>query len=74
MSQHEQTAHDELMQSADDFAREREDQIPAFVETNPAYYKKQFRKNAKDAHRNMIEIGLANASSASVSNSVIEKT
>ncbi|MGB0847412.1 MAG: ABC transporter permease [Thiolinea sp.] len=45
----EQTAHDELMQSADDFAREREEQIPAFVRTNPDYYKKQFKKIGNNA-------------------------
>jgi len=44
-----QTAHDELMQSADDFARERESQIPKFVHTNPDYYKKQFQKIGNNA-------------------------
>ena len=44
-----QTAHDELMQSAEDFAIERESQIPGFVKTNPEYYQKQFRKIGNDA-------------------------
>ena len=42
--QQTQTAHEELMQSADDFAREREGKIPEFVQSNAPYYQKQFRK------------------------------
>lgn len=49
MSQTEQTAHDELMQSADEFARERESKIPEFVHSNPDYYQQQFRKIGNNA-------------------------
>lgn len=49
MSQVEQTAHDELMQSADEFAQERESKIPEFVHTHPDYYKKQFQKIGNNA-------------------------
>lgn len=49
MSQTEQTAHDELIQSADDFARERDGLIPEFVKTNPEYYQKQFQKIGNNA-------------------------
>lgn len=49
MSQTKQTAHDELMQSADEFARERESKIPEFVHSNPDYYQQQFRKIGNNA-------------------------
>ena len=47
--QQTQTAHEELMQSADDFAREREGKIPEFVQSNAEYYQRKFRKIGNSA-------------------------
>jgi len=39
-----QTSDELLRGSSDEYAKEREAQIPEFVKTNPDYYLKQFRK------------------------------
>lgn len=49
MSDSGQTAHDELMQSEEEFALERESKIPEFVHTNADYYQRQFRKIGSNA-------------------------